>query len=149
MTVRGHALNELAIGIKNINEAVALPRYVIVLVLVLFGIGDIELAVQILDVEGGKPGGDFRVKEGKRENNRSKFPVEYVDPASMEIGSVEKIASGTAADGQPFVDRAGGGVIHDEDSSGEGCYEEVPGRDRAVFGGKNEEAGMVGHDEVR
>src|SRR5215813_184334 len=132
---------------------------------VLLGIGDIEFALQILNVKGGKPGRDIRVRKGTGgEADRSKALVEHVDGASMEISSVEKVTRGSAADGQPFVDRAGAGVIHGEDGSGgkggrRGSTTRtrrrdtrVPAGDRAVFGSKNEEAwtgaAAFGNDEV-
>ena len=105
---RSDAPNEVALGIEDSDEAVALARYIIALGGVLFGIGDIELTVQILDVEGRKPVGDVRVREGTGEAGRSKVLVEHIDGASMEIGGVEKVARGSAADGQPFVDCVGG-----------------------------------------
>src|SRR2546425_3567755 len=105
---RSDAPNEVALGIEDIDETVALARYIIALGGVLFGIGDIELTVQILDVEGGKPVGDVRVREGTGEAGRSKVLVEYIYGAVVEIGGVEKVAGGSAADGQPFVDCAGG-----------------------------------------
>ena len=108
LTVRSHALEEVAVGIEDINEAVALACDVIVLVGILFGIGDIEVAVQVLDVEGGKSGGDTWVREGPGEAGRLKVLVEHVDGASMEISSVEKVVGANAADGQPFVDRTRG-----------------------------------------
>ena len=165
LPVRGHALDEVAVGIEDINETMALACDVILFISVLLRISDIELAFQVLNIEGRKSGGDVRVREGTSETGWGKGLVEHVNRASMEIGGVEKVAGGIAADGQSLVDRAGGRVIHGENSSRgkERPTREktqtrrrgdtrIPARDRAIFSGKNEEAGAgaaaAGNDEV-
>jgi len=50
-TMRNKALNKVTIHIEDIEEAMAWSRHVIVLVLVLFGIGDVEFATDAFDVE--------------------------------------------------------------------------------------------------
>src|SRR5262245_4638436 len=83
----------------------------------------------------------------------------------MEVGGVEKIVRANVADGQSFVHRAGSRIVLAEDgSSGKGGRRRitrtrrrgntrVPAKNRAGFGGKNEEAfaGITSacHNEVR
>src|SRR5439155_9405750 len=108
LAARSDAPNEVAAGIEDVDEAVALARYVITLVSVLLRIRHIELVTQVLDIEGSKIVGDVRVREGTGEAGGFKVLVEHVDAAGMEIGGVEKAAGGGSAQGQPFVDRVGG-----------------------------------------
>jgi len=50
-TMRNKALNKGAISVEDIEETMPWSRYVIVLVLVLFGIGNIELATDVFDAD--------------------------------------------------------------------------------------------------
>src|SRR5262249_59790888 len=108
------ALDEVPGEVEHIDEAVARPRHVVCHAPVLLGVGDEELAADILDAEGGKTdqvGGGVGVGEGAEgahpQGDGVEVGVEDVDGAAAEVGGVEEASAGGGGDRQPLVDRAG------------------------------------------
>ena len=60
-------------------------------------------------LKGANPAGRLGVREGVfGQSCRSKLAVEDVDRVGSEIGRVQSRSIGAGADGQPFIDGAGG-----------------------------------------
>src|SRR5439155_13408632 len=105
-----------AVQVEDIDESVTPAGHVVVLVRVLQGERDIELAPEHLHVEGRIAGGDLRVGEG-----RDRLEVRVIDLhlARAEVGRVEHARAGrvewedrsrrTGRDRQALVDGAVGG----------------------------------------
>ena len=89
-----------AVQVEDVDEAVAGPGHVVVLVGVLLGVGDVDLAAEDLDVERGVALGQVRVGERARRQRdglevRSKTSI----CAGAEVGGVEQgRAVGVAGD---------------------------------------------------
>src|SRR5262249_21329387 len=94
-------------------EAVAVAGDVVVPRGVLLGVGDVEQAAQVLDVERGEALGDVRVPELAGE---VRDPVEVLvidlDGPGAEVGGVEQDApGGVGADGRPLVNGPGRRIV--------------------------------------
>src|SRR5947209_4757711 len=102
----GQPPDEIASEVKNIHEAVARAREVSFVGRVLLGVSDIELAGEVLDVEGGIAGqvmGGIRVGKSAGEGRGRKVLVKDVYGAGGEIGGVKEIARAIVAQRQPLV----------------------------------------------
>src|SRR5262249_19817864 len=91
----GKPLEQISIGIVDIDKAIARPRYVIVLFRVLKGIGDEEIAVDVLDAERSEAGGGLgsdasagghRFKVQAEVRRRVLVCREHVDLSGPEVG---------------------------------------------------------------
>ncbi len=132
---------QIAGGVVDVDEAVPRAGDFIRPALVLHRVGDEEQVIDVLDVEGGKPGREVRVLEGTGTRDWLEVLVEHVDPALAEIGGVkEALAGGVGGEGESFVDRPGGRVINGQQSV-ERIDDSAPAGDGAVFGGEQEAAG--------
>src|SRR5207244_6640347 len=79
-----------AVQVEHVNEAVAGAGHVVVLVGVLLGVGDVDLAAQFLNVEWGVPLGEVRVGEGTLgQGDGFEVRVVDLDLAGAEVGGVE------------------------------------------------------------
>ncbi len=90
LTVCYQSLDEMAIGIENIDEPMTSTRDVTILLCILFGIRDVEFATEILNVKRRIPPGEVWIGEGAREPGRSKLLIEYIDGARVEIGGIKE-----------------------------------------------------------
>src|SRR5689334_2797287 len=90
VAARGEAADQMPVRIEDINEAVARPRDVVVLIRVLQGIGHDEVAVDVPDSEWREAGRDIRIGEFAVERCRREVAVEHVDRAGVEIGGEKK-----------------------------------------------------------
>ena len=78
------------VQVEHVDEAVALAGHVVVLVGVLLGVGDIDLAAQDLHVERGEALGEVRVGERTRlQRDGLEVGVVDLDLAGAEVGGVE------------------------------------------------------------
>ncbi len=59
----GETPQQISIGIEDVDKAVARTSYVVMLCRVLLGVGDEEIAIDVLNAEGRKTGRDVRVSE--------------------------------------------------------------------------------------
>src|SRR5215469_16996246 len=102
----------MAVGIEDIDEPMAQTWHVTVLLCILFGIRNIELAIDIFNTKGRIPLGEVRIDEGTREPGGSKLLIEHIDGASVEIGGIKEDPRQIGAKGKSFVDRPGACIIH-------------------------------------
>src|SRR5262249_36151245 len=111
----GQALDEVAAEVEHVHEAIAQPLDVVAFGgRILPGVGDVQLVVEVADAEGGEVGRDVVVGEGaeaaRPEGDLVEVVVKDVDLVGAEVGGVEEVARAVVADGEPLVDRAGGGA---------------------------------------
>jgi hypothetical protein len=109
--VRSETGKQVAIGIKDIDEAVARPRLVVMLTGFLERIGDKEFATNVCDTERRETrtadgwGWELRVDKGTSEVNLVEMLVEDVNGARVEISGEQEVTLGVAAESQSFIDR--------------------------------------------
>src|SRR5262249_61256092 len=130
--------------IENIDVPIAGTGNVVVLVGILLGIRHKELTADILNAERGKSGRDVRIGETAGECSRGEILIEDVDGAGMEIGRKKEVSVRITAQGEPLVD---GTVVWGRYRGivnlkyGDlAIHARIPGGDRAVLGGENEDA---------
>ena len=145
-TLGREPLEKLAVGVEDVHVAVAGAGHVIVLCGVLQGIGDVELAADVLDVERCEPGRQIGIGEGAGQGHGNEIGVEDIHPARAEVGRVQVVLPAAAAQGQALVDRPQGREVHLQHGRGSA----VPGRNRAVLGGEDVLRRLTGgHGKVR
>src|SRR3989338_3304384 len=107
-------LEQVALGVKNGHIAVANSSDVVSLGIVLLGIGDVELASEVLNVKRREPRGNGRVSEGGT-GERDPGPVAVVDldGSRIEIGGIDEIRG--VSEGKTFIDGARCRVVHLDD----------------------------------
>src|SRR5215467_6996136 len=110
--MRNEALNQVSVGVEDIDEPIARAFHVIVMLVVLQGKGDIEKAINVLDAEGsetlGWGAGDRAIARQLRVGesiDEIKFGIELLYLAKAKIGGIEEVAGAGLSEGQPFVDR--------------------------------------------
>ena len=118
LALAGEPLEQVPLGVEDVDEAVARAGDVVVLGGVLLGVGDVEVAVDGLDAERGVAGRDARVGEGAGDDDGLEVRVEDVDLAVVEVGGVEVGAGGVEPLGEPLVDGARGRVVDGDDGVG-------------------------------
>ena len=105
----GHERSRRAV---DVHVSVARAGRLEVLGRVLQRIGDVQIARQILDIEGRITRGKVGVLEGIRQSHGRIGGVEDVDISAVKIRSV-KVGIGTVCTyRQTRIDRPGGGVVH-------------------------------------
>src|SRR5262249_20166495 len=142
---RREAAHEVPARVEDIDEPVARPLDVVLPVGVLLGVGDVELAAQILDVERGEAGRDGRVGEGAGEAGRGEGLVEDGDPATVGIGGVQEVRRAALTNGETLVDGAGssyGGLGRSRGRRGRD--RRVPAGDLARLCSEDEPGGAAG-----
>jgi hypothetical protein len=92
----------VTVQIVDIDEAIAGPGQVVVLIGLLLGVRNVKSSAEILDVERGEPSRDPPVPEASLERDLSEAGVEDVDGAEPEVGREQVVV----ADGEPLVDGA-------------------------------------------
>src|SRR5262245_40505875 len=97
--------NQVAARAVNVDETPAWAGDLVLAVGVLLGIGDVQQAAELLDVEGCIAARDSPVEEVAREVHRVEARVEDVDPPSVEVGGVQEGAGSCAGKRQTLVDR--------------------------------------------
>src|SRR5207302_11481241 len=109
----GKALEQISIGIVDIDEPVTRTGYVIVLCAVLECIGDEEIAIDILDTERGKTGREIRIGETPTNLCAGRWPKtsraiagKNVDLSAAEVGREEEDAMSVGAENEALVDGA-------------------------------------------
>src|SRR5207247_3238237 len=98
------------------------------------GVGDIELAAQILDVERREVRRQLRVNEGVHQGDRRVVLIEDINGAGVEVGGIEATACAAVGDGHALVNRVRRGVV----AADYGVPGALPSGDGAVFGGDDE-----------
>ena len=104
LTVCYQPLDEMAVGIEDIDDPMAGTRDVTILLCILFGIRDVEFATEILNVKRRIPPGEVWIGEGAREGGRSKILIEHIDGARVDIGGIKEDPRLIGGDGKSFVD---------------------------------------------
>src|SRR5919109_645970 len=61
------ALDKAPVGIEDVDQAKPFARHVIFLVLILLGISDVEIAIEVADAKRGKPRLKIRIRKGPSE----------------------------------------------------------------------------------
>src|ERR1700726_4105948 len=80
-------LEEAAVGIEDVDESVARAGEVVMLVRLLLGEGDKELAADVVDPERRKTSRDARIGEAL---DQVEAAVEHLDGAESEVGRVQE-----------------------------------------------------------
>ncbi len=129
----------MPIGVEDIDEAMTRARYIVVLLRILLGKRDIEIASDVLDAEGCITLRQTVIGEGADE---MKIRVEHLDGSEAEIGGKEERSRGIGANSQSLVDRTLPYVrsIHGQDGMAAVGESGVPAGYRAIFGIKKEAA---------
>src|SRR6516165_4160858 len=105
----------MTIGVEHVDKAIACAGHVIVFVgELLLRIRDKEIAVDVLDAERRKTGGDVRIDEAAVGRYRDLKAIgaaagsgpEHVYSSSVEIGSKKENTLGVGAENKTFVDGA-------------------------------------------
>src|SRR5262249_51441055 len=123
-----------AARVGNVGEAA--PVHVLVP-----GVGDEQLALDGLDVEGHEAVRQVGILEGTGAHDRPEVLVEDVDRAAAEIGGVEAALAGrSGGEGEPRVVGPGRGVIDGQQGAGR-IDDGRPAGDGAVLAGEQEAAG--------
>src|SRR5262249_48884081 len=143
-----HPPQETAVRVERVDDPVMLAVHDDTAAGQHLVVGDVERAVDVLDVEGPEraAGGQVRVLEvaARPQGGELEVRVEHVDLAGGLVGGVQEVrARGAGADGQPRVAGTGDGRLQLGRRSG------VPGRDGAVQPVEDEARGLaVREDEV-
>src|SRR4029077_11846420 len=109
---RGKPLKQMAVGVEDIDKAVALTGDIDIFCRVLLGVGHKQIAVDILDAEWGKAGRDVRIREaavgcrGCEQAARSGWRPEHVDRPGAEVGGEKKRSVDVDAESETLVDGA-------------------------------------------
>src|ERR1700731_2586227 len=98
----------MAIGIEHVDKAVAGTCYIVMLLRVLLGVGDKQIAVEVFDTEWGEASRDTRIDKAPAGGRRLVVVVEDIDCAGAEIGGVDKVATDVDTKGKAFVNGACG-----------------------------------------
>src|SRR5262245_55158816 len=102
----------MAVSVENVDKTIARTRHIVVFLRILFGIGDEEVTVNVLDTEGREPSRNVRIckaavdlRRGRRPEAGRAIRGEYVDRSGPEVGRKEKDAVHVGAEHQTFIDR--------------------------------------------
>src|SRR5262249_31395437 len=100
---------QVAAGVVDVHEPLAHAGYRAAVPRgVLLGVGDVQLAAQVLDVERGEPRGEVAVGERAEpvdaEGDLVELAVEDVDLAVVEVGGVQEVRRADVGRGQAGVD---------------------------------------------
>src|ERR1700722_7839851 len=96
----GEPLEKGALGIEDIDETEPRSGNVVLVQGVLLGVGDIQLAAHVLDVERGETSGDRRVGERTGfERDGRELRVEDIDSALAEVGGEQLLVLSAASQG--------------------------------------------------
>ncbi len=106
LALADQALDEIAIGIENIDKSMAQAWNIIMLRLVLLRVGHHDVAAEGLDAERRVSFGQIRVGKRAGEFGEDEILVENIDCPGTEIGSVEEGAGLICRDCQALIDRA-------------------------------------------
>src|SRR6516165_4018268 len=147
----------MAVGIEDVDKAVAWTRHVVVLCRVLFRIGDEEIAIDGLDAERRIAGRDIRIDEPPIGCREGKLPVgavgtEHIDRSGIKVGREEEKAVDVDAVSKALVDSAACGIVEGDYRIGWIRSEPPrPGGQRPVLGSENKRGlyGRSGDDERR
>ena len=144
------SLPEHSVTIEHVEETITGARDSVILRSILFGISDVEVAVDVLDAKKRVSCRERRIDERTRQANRLKRLIEDIDGAGTKIGGVqERATAGIGAESQALVVRSGGRVIDSDNGMG-GVYIRIPAGEEAIFGGEQKPTGAgppVGRDE--
>jgi hypothetical protein len=77
--------------------------YTVMLLRVLLGVGDEQIAIDILDVERREASRDTRIDKASIGGRRLVVVVKNIDRAASEIGGVDKVAVDVDTKGEVFV----------------------------------------------
>src|ERR1043166_5740441 len=131
--------DEGSVGAIDVDVAVPRTGFIIHVVRpLLLGIRDVEVAVDILNVEGREPRRDARVGERLRRHVLEVL-VEDIHLGALEIRRVEEGRRAAPREREPLVDRTGRRVVRDDDGSIAGA----PGRDHPVLAREDEPAHLI------
>ena len=118
----GKTPHQTAVGVEYVDEAIARTRYVVVFLWVLFGVGNKEIAVDVLDAEWCKTSWNFRIDETAAGGYRDVLAIavgigraEYIDCPGVEVGREKKDTVLIGADHKAFIDRTTGGIVEGYD----------------------------------
>src|SRR6266853_138346 len=100
----GDSPEQVPIQVIGIDKSEAWTGLVIVLVRLLHGGGHVEHAVEILDVEGRKPGRDAGIGEGTAQRDHRVAAIEDLDGAEAEVAGVDVVGP-VVADREALVNR--------------------------------------------
>src|SRR5438874_12320100 len=89
-------------GVEHVDETVARAGDIVVLLLILQGVGDINLSVNILNTKRSKSSRKIRIGEAVRVG-LVKILIVSLDPTGMKIRHEEKIVTTGDAQGSAFV----------------------------------------------
>jgi len=90
--LRDEALEEQAIQVKSVKVSVTRTRDIVMVSIVLFRIGDVEGAADVLNIERRKSSRYRGVEEASGQLYRIHVPIEDVDSARAEVRCIEKRA---------------------------------------------------------
>ena len=140
MSLRDQAAKELAVRIKDIDEAKAGTSDIIMFVGVLFRIGNNHVAVEITNPKRRIACRNIWINEWKSGRLENKIFVVRLHVAGVKIRHINKIVGVEHAHGHAFVNRAGGASVHRSERM---CVVEIgiPTRDHSVFADENEPRG--------
>src|SRR5262249_48646144 len=109
VVARDQALQQVAARVEDVHEAGAVVALVRRRLVVDLGVGGVQLAAQVLDVEWRVAVRHVRVAEGAGQRCRLVLRVENGDAVVAEIGGVQVVGGADLADRQPGERRAGHG----------------------------------------
>src|SRR5207237_3258077 len=122
---------ENAVGVKDTNVTVAGAGHIIFLSRILQSVSDVELASQVLYVEGRVACGKRRVCKSTGQCGGSEILIEHVNLSRMKIGRIEKVRRAVIANRQTFIDSIGRRDFRDSHCSRSPC------RDCPCYGRKD------------
>src|SRR5262249_24519575 len=105
LPVLGDALEQVAAGVEDVHESLALAGHRTAIPgRVLLGVGDVQVAAQILNVERRKPIREVWVDERPGLLRLVELAVDHVDLAVMEVGGVQEVRRADVSGGEARVD---------------------------------------------
>ena len=96
----------MAVCIEYVNKAVARSSNIVVLLRVLLGVGDEQVAIEAFDAERREARRDIRIDEAPFSGRRLVVVVENIDRAGPEIGGVDEVTIDIDPEGEAFVNGA-------------------------------------------
>ena len=99
---RGEASDQLPVGIENIRNAQAFASDIILFILILLGIGHIEVAIDVANAERRKTSREEWVAKRTWRRSRREILVEDIDLAIVKICGIEEITSPIGCNTRPL-----------------------------------------------
>src|SRR5215469_3285609 len=140
----------MAVGVENIDKSITCAWHVVMLCRVLLGVGDKEIAVDVLDAEGCKTARNIWIHKAAIGGYRrihtiaaSSGGAKDVDSSGKEVSCEEEDAVGVRAEDEALVNRAAPRVVNGEHRLVIRAQAACPSRNSSIFSVEDKYRGSV------